>query len=217
MDTPNISNQRRTLEILAIFITGLGKFIFMDMLNYRLPYISIAILLWLIYILIRVKNCPDILTYWGFRFDNFPKALRIITPFALTSIALFIIIGHFQNTLNLTWHLIPILLIYPIWGIVQQFLVIGLVAGNLNDHTTLNFNKINILLLTAILFGAIHYPSIWLMVGTFVLAIVYGYIYLKIKNLWTLGIVHGWLGAIFFYTVVNRNPFLEVFGKYLNN
>ena len=51
------------------------------------------------------------------------------------------------------------------------------------------------------------------MAGTFILALFYGYVYLKIKNIYALGIVHGWLGALFYYTVVNQDPFADVFLK----
>ncbi len=39
------------VEIGFAFLTGIGKIIFMDMLNWRLPYISVVIIGWLSYIL----------------------------------------------------------------------------------------------------------------------------------------------------------------------
>lgn len=63
------------------------------------------------------------------------------------------------------------------------------------------------------LFGGVHYPSGWLMLGTFVLALFYGWIYLRERNVYVLGIFHGWLGGLFYYTVLDRDPFLETFGK----
>jgi len=47
------------------------------------------------------------------------------------------------------------------------------------------------------------------MIPTFVLALVYGY--LKERNIYVLGFFHGWLGAICFYTIVDRDPFVEIF------
>jgi membrane protease YdiL (CAAX protease family) len=70
--------------------------------------------------------------------------------------------------------------------------------------------------ITALLFGFVHYPDLWLMLGTFVLALVYGFVYLRQRNVFVLGLIHGWLGALFYYTVVNRDPFMEVFGKYVH-
>ena len=215
MEETTISDKRRIFEILAVFTTGLGKFVFMDLLDYRFPFIVTAIVLWSLYISIQTKKTPTILRYWGFRSDNFRPALNIVLPFGIVSILTFFAIGYLRDTLNLTWHIIPILIIYPMWGVIQQFLVIGLVAGNLHDQQKVTLKKVTIILITAALFGGIHYPYVWLMFGTFLLASFYGYVYLKEKNLWVLGLFHGWLGGLFFYTVVNRDPFIEVFGKYI--
>ena len=107
------------------------------------------------------------------------------------------------------------LILYPIWGIVQQFLVIAIVAGNLKDLKGTKLSDPFIIAVTAILFGLLHYPFYWLILGTFILALFYGFIYLKARNVFVMGIFHGWLGGLFFYTVVGRDPFEEVFGKFL--
>ena len=209
------SDKVRILEIVAVVLTGIGKFVFMDYFNWRLPFVIIAVLGWSAYVFYRFKRNKSVLKDWGFRRDNFKFVLKSTLPFALVSIALFFLVGFIQGTINLTWHIIPLLITYPIWGSVQQFLTIGLLAGNLNELKRLNLSKKIIILLTAIFFSIVHYPSIWLMIGTFVLAIFYGYIYLKAKNIYVLGLIHGWLGALFYYTVVNQDPFADVFLKYL--
>jgi membrane protease YdiL (CAAX protease family) len=159
---------------------------------------------------------PGITKYWGFRTDNFTSVVRRILPFGILSLALFILIGMYQNTINITWHIIPILILYPIWGIIQQFLLIALTAGNLQDFQNSKMSKVVIVILAALLFGLIHYPFTWLILGTFILGLFYGIIYFKERNIYALGIFHGWLGGLFFYTVVNRDPFLETFGSILN-
>jgi len=134
-------------------------------------------------------------------------------PFAILAIIVFFAIGWFFNTLNLSWHVVPILLSYPIWGTIQQFLIIALVAGNLKDMKSLRWKKGWIIVFTAIVFSVVHYPVGWLMLGTFILALVYGIAYFKSKNLFVLGVFHGWLGALFYYTVVGSDPFAEIFLK----
>lgn len=208
-----ISKRRRVLEILVVVVTAIGKFVFMDFLNWRFPYVVCAVLGWSIYVYYRAAKEKDIIKYWGFRTDNFKKASRLLLPFVAIAIASFILIGWIQGTLNFTWHILPLLLTYPIWGSIQQFLTIGLIAGNLNS---LKLNKLAVIILTAILFSVVHYPSVWLMVGTFILALFYGYMYLKVKNIYAMGICHGWLGALFYYTVVNQDPFQDVFLSYFN-
>ena len=212
--TRPIPDKVRVLEIIAVILTGIGKFIFMDYLNWRLPFVVFAILAWSLYVFYRYKKDNNILKDWGFRWDNFNYVLRIMLPFAMVSILSFVIIGYVQGTINMTWHIVPLLITYPIWGSIQQFLTIGLLAGNLKDFKKVKFSNSFIILVTAVFFSIVHYPSIWLMVGTFILALFYGYIYLRAKNIYVLGLLHGWLGALFYYTVVNQDPFADVFLKY---
>ena len=215
MQSPSIeiSNTTRKYEIAAVLLTGAGKFLFMDFLQWKLMFIIISIVGWTAYVIYRSKKSEDILSSWGFRTDNFKQVLNMLLPFGILSILAFFIVGYFLGTINLTWHIIPILLLYPIWGVIQQFLVISLVAGNLQDFKGNKLNDFLIILLTALLFGFIHYPYYWLILGTFILALVYGYVYLKARNVYVMGLFHGWLGGLFFYTIVGRDPFAEVFGK----
>jgi membrane protease YdiL (CAAX protease family) len=212
----NIRDRRRSLEIAGVLITGLGKFVFMDYLNLKLLYIVLSVIGWGIYLIMRAKADHSIMRYWGFRSDNLKKVLAIVLPWAISAVLACILVGLWQRTINPTWHIVPLLIIYPIWGVVQQFLVVALIAGNLQDLNNRSISKPAIIALTAVVFGLVHFPYLWLMVGTFLLALFYSYIYLRERNLWVLGVVHGWLGTLFFYTVVERDPFMEIFGNYLN-
>jgi membrane protease YdiL (CAAX protease family) len=214
--TPLISDKTRWMEIIAVLVTVTGKFIFMDMLNWRLVFIISIIITWSAYVFYRSRKTDGTLHHWGFRTDNFKTVMWMVLPYAFVAVIGMIAIGYYLGTLNLQWHMIVILLLYPIWGIVQQFLVIAIIAGNLRDLKTKKLNQTVIIFITALLFGLIHYPWNWLMLATFLLALFYGYIYLRERNLFVLGIFHGWLGAIVFYTVVNRDPWVEVFGRMMN-
>ena len=123
-----ISDRRRLLEIVAVVLTAIGKFVFMGALNWRLPYVTFAIICWASYIIYRAKQDRHILKYYGFRADNFKEVIKLILPFGTISILTFFIIGYIQGSINLTWHIIPILISYPIWGTIQQFLTIGLIT-----------------------------------------------------------------------------------------
>jgi uncharacterized protein len=212
-----ISNKRRLTEISAVVLTAVGKFVFMDYLNWRFLFVVAATTFWVIYIFSRNRTEPGIVKYWGFRTDNFKKALRIVFPLGLLSVVAFICVGLYQQTINITWHIIPILILYPIWGVIQQFLLIALTAGNMQDIKGYSLNRTVIILFPALLFALVHYPFIWLIVATFLLAIFYGFVYLNERNIYVLGLFHGWLGGIFYYTVLDRDPFLEMFGKLLRS
>lgn len=211
-----ISDKTRILEITAVVITAIGKFVFMDWLNWRFPFVAVAILAWTGYIIYRKKRTLGVLEYWGFRKDTFTPVLKLLLPLGLISIACFMGIGIWQETIQWTWHILPILITYPLWGIIQQFLIIALIAGNLQGLRSVKLDKRVVILLTAVLFSVVHFPSYWLMGGTFLLALVYGFVYLKIKNLYVLGLFHGWLGAIFYYTVVGSDPFADIFLKMIS-
>ena len=184
-----ISDKQRLLEILAVVLTAVGKFIFMDYLDWRLPFVVIAILGWSAYVFFRYKQDNDILKYWGIRTDNLKIVVRFMLPFRLLAIFTFFIIGYYQKSINLTWHIIPILVTYPIWGSIQQFITIGLITGNLKDLKRKRLSKFSIIFITAVLFSVVHFPSQWLMLGTFILALFYGYVYLKMKKRICHGII----------------------------
>jgi len=205
---------RQKVELLAIVLTAMGKFIFMDFMEWRLPFVATALSLWVLYILLQVKKNPKLPRYWGFRTDNFKSVLKRVMPFGILALLLSVGIGYFRGTLNIHWHIIPILLIYPIWGTIQQFLIMALVTGNLQDLPNRPVSKGIIVFTSAVLFGGIHYPHYWLILGTTLLALLYSSLYLKERNLYALGLFHGWLGAIFYYTILERDPFLEMFGGF---
>ena len=53
-----ISVKRRIFEISAVILTAIGKLIFMDYLNQRFVFVSIAIVSWIIYDISRHKTQP---------------------------------------------------------------------------------------------------------------------------------------------------------------
>ncbi len=203
---------KHLFEIIAAIITGLGKILLMDILQQKLLFILLTCSFWIGYVIWSYRADSNIFNHWGFKKDNFQSQFLQLFPSFLICVGLFFLYGWYFDTLILNWHLLPILLCYPIWGVIQQFLVVGLIASNLKAQNQWSLPNWLIILITAILFGIVHYPFPLLIVGTFLLAIVYTAIYLKDQNLWVLGIYHGWLGAFFYFFVLNRDPFMEVFG-----
>lgn len=51
-----------------------------------------------------------------------------------------------------------------------------------------------------------HLPSWKLAAGTFGLGLAYTPLYLHHRNLWPLGLYHGWLGVFYYFWVLERNP-----------
>lgn len=209
---PMISDQRRLLEMLAVVATGAGKFLFMDTLGWRLPYILTACLAWAAYIYFRQRRQPGLLAYWGLHLRGFQSTFLTLLPWAVGLVVLFMGLGHYRGTCLLNWGILPIMLLYPLWGTIQQFLIVGLIGRNLHDLASVRLPFWGVVLLTATVFALVHFPALLLVGGTFGLAIVYTALYLRGHNLLALGLYHGWLGGFFFYTLLNRDPWQEVFG-----
>ncbi len=205
-------NKRSVTEILMALLTGVGKLVFFDLLNQRLLFMAAVIIGWSTYSILRFKQNPGAFTEWGFRTSNTKKVSKMILPFALFGFISTLLCGYLLGTIQITWHVFPMLLFYPIWGTLQQFLIIGIISGNLQNLKGVDIAKWKIILITSSLFAVVHFPYMWLIGSTFLLSGFYTWIYLKERNLYVLGILHGWLGAIFFYAIMERDPFTEVFG-----
>jgi hypothetical protein len=136
----------------------------------------------------RHRRHPGILAYWGFRTDNFRKSFLQLLPLAMAAVLLFAAVGYATGKWVLSWHLLPVLLLYPVWGVIQQFLVVGLVAGNLQDYAgrrlppVAGHGKYG-----GLVFG-VHWPARLLVAGTFRAGPGLRTVYLRRRNLWTLGL-----------------------------
>ncbi len=196
--------------ILAVLITGLLKFLFAEWLELRVFYITAACLFWIIFILVRYKKNPLVLKRWGFQKHNFGKSLLYLLPFGLIFSTGIIIYALLFTDARFNWHILPILVLYPLWGIIQQFIVAGLVAGNLKLLANGKITDTQVNLLISFLFALLHYPGILLMIYVFVMEFVFIKAYFKYNNLWSLGLYHGWVSGLFLFFVVGRDLWSEL-------
>jgi len=205
------TDKSRWIEILAVVITGLLKFIIMDRFQMRAFYISGACIFWLIYIVLRYKSDNSILKYWGFKKEYFRKSFLLLMPFAVVGIIVIITYGIFIERYILNWHIIPILFLYPVWGLIQQFMVAGLVAGNLKSITSLHLRDYQVVLLTSFVFALVHSPDLFLIIFAFFMQVIFTVVYLIWRNLWSLGLVHGWIATFLLYYILERDLWTELF------
>lgn len=212
METVSTTTDRiRLFEIIAVVLTGIGKFVFMDWLQLKIVFIVAACLFWIGYVVYRKKQNKAATEYWGLTFDNFGKTLLELLPIALLLVLSFVLVGSYRGTNVLDWTIVPVLLLYPIWGVLQQFIIIGILATDLKDFKGNRLPELAVMLIVATVFGLVHYPHFLLIGATFLLALVYTKLFLRGRNLIALGAYHGWLGAFFYYTVLGRNTWNEVF------
>ena len=204
------SDNFRYVEILAVLLTGVLKFIFMGLFDYRAFYIGVTCLFWIIYVYKRYQSDHSVLKTWGFQKDNFRQSFLFLLPFAILSYTGIILYGFLNHVDILNFHVIPIIILYPVFGLVQQFMMIALIAGNLISLKNKPFKNYQIILITSLLFSLVHFPSAFLMIFTFLMELVFIITYLKWRNLWSLGLYHGITGCLLLFYVLERNLWLEL-------
>lgn len=178
------------------------------------PYFVVgACIFWISFVVVRARRNRAILRTWGFRLDNLRQAswlpLRFLAGSAVALALYAIVKGHF----SFPPHTILLLLLYPFWGVIQQFLVMGVIVGNLEKLKLFAANRLLLVLTGAVVFGAIHLPDLRLTAGTTVLALLYVPLFLRHRNVLPLGLVHGWLGSLFSLWALNQDPWIRTFGQ----
>jgi hypothetical protein len=200
-------------EIAGILLTGLGKFLLADWLGWQLVFIVAACLFWVGFVARRTRANPASLSRWGFTARGLGKSITRLFPCAVLALIVTVVYGILSARLLVHWHLVLILLLYPVWGLVQQFLVVALIAGNFERHSRIP--KWGIVLLTALIFAVIHVPALPLVGASFVVATITTTIYFQARNLWALGVFHGWVATFVYFFVLGQDPWHEVVSTWI--
>ena len=211
-ENANGTSRRGWLETGAVGLTGAGHLGFSALDQSRL-FIPIATLGWGAYVIYRARTDGAFLGHVGLTSANLGGAFRDATLVALGASALMAGLGARQGPLYFGRDLLPLFLLYPIWGVVQQLLVQGMVAANLSDAPSRLGSPYVVTPVAATLFGAVHVPNWKLTAATFALGLAFTPLYFKHRNVWPLGLYHGWLGALFYVWVLDRNPWRDIVRK----
>ena len=197
-------------EVTAVLLTGLGNALLADWLGWRLAFIAGACLFWTVFVVVRAARNSSVLAQWGFTTRGFGRSVRLLLPALVVSVVGFATFGLLNDRLIMNSHLFLICLLYPIWGLVQQFLVVALVADNIKKHIRLPDPAI--VCLTARAFAAVHTPSPPLVVASFVLTLITTSVFFRNRNLYALGLFHGLFATGLYYFALGQDLWKEVIG-----
>jgi hypothetical protein len=213
IDNDLASSARRPIDFAALsgVAATIGLHLFFQRSGPNPAFIAAVCAGWIGYVAWQAWRDRSRIRWWGFRRDNLAAAslrpVLILGSLGNAMAAYAIWQGHFTfPPSNLV-----LFLLYPVWGIAQQFLALGIVTRSLEQVDWIRGRPIAIALLVATLFGSVHWPDIGAMVATFGLGLVVVMLYFQHRNLWPLGLMHGWLGAMFYLWVLDRDLFAENF------
>jgi membrane protease YdiL (CAAX protease family) len=151
--------------------------------------VALAIVLVVLSHRLRSESMRDI----GFRFDNFLRALSLLTvPVVATALLCLLVGWKLGTSVNfLRWHpnryLALQFAVGFCWALAQQYVLQGFV--NRRAMILAGRGWVSILI-TATIFGLLHLPNIWITAITFVGGIIWAAIYQRVPNLFALAITH---------------------------
>jgi len=204
--TPGGIHRLAVIELGLVILTGVVHFVFENLFELKLPFMLAAGAFWTVWLAWRLKTVPGLAVAWGIRRDNLASAAipcAIAGGLGLVGMTAWgFHAGHFPAAATF-W---IVLLLYPVWGFVQQFLLNALLASNLRRLLP----SWAVVPIAAVLFSAAHAPDLPLMALTLVAGVMWSWIYLARPNLWVLGLSHGILGAVAYYGVLGRDAWATV-------
>ena len=150
---------------------------------------------------------PQARADWGIRRAGLRACSRDAAWLVAVGVAFCALWGRAHGTFVIDWHLVLPLTFYPLWGLAQQFLVLGLLAHNLD---ALGVPRPLVIAVTALGFTGVHIPNWPLCAATAVLGLVIAVLFFAHRCLWPLGIAHGLLGAVYYRWVLGRDVWLEL-------
>lgn len=209
LETPALTSAYRgRLELAAALATGAVK-LAVDTAELAPGWaiVGALALLWLGYILTRLWRTPGLAREWGLTRENLGAASRVCAVLAtLGVVAVGAVAWGLHGSLYLHWTLPLFLLAYPVWGLMQQFMLQAIVASNLARLRLLRTRPWAVVGLAALLFAVSHLPRLDLAAATFVLGLLAVPIYLRWRNLWPIAVLHGILGTSLFYWMLQQQP-----------
>ena len=164
-------------------------------LRYTAPYAAIPIVAGIILAQILHRDPAAKL---GFRRANFRECFRIFGPGLLLIVALLLAAGAM-------WGMRPMgvrgvllgLAAYCVWGLFQQYLLNSYLANRLLALAS----ERRVPLIAATIFSLVHLPNWFLMAVTFGAGYASTLIFMKYRNLYFLGLVHGLIGTLLFVVI----------------
>jgi hypothetical protein len=208
-----VSGQPRWGEVAAVALTGILHLVCKP-LGLQGAYIIGAILLWVGFVLLSAKRKPTILAEWGFRAENLRQAFIASAVIFFPVMGMMVVLARIRGTLVTPPSFAFMLLLYPAWGLVQQFLVQSLLVTNLAKGP-LKRNRYAPIVVGGLLFSLVHVGNLSMTLATGLLGAIFVWLFLRFRNLWPLGLFHGWLASLFYQWFLLRDPLTEIFGALL--
>ena len=201
-----ISPQNAGLAL--VFVTALLKWLLVDYLNLRVIFIPIIISTWGSLIIYNKKQNSNYFIDAGFGKLGLKTSLFPVFVYILSLSGLLLGYAKLFHIQVFSKNLFVAMALYPIWGLIQQFIVMNFVLTPLRDK---QLSKPLVIAVSALAFGSIHLPDLQLFIATVIAGVFFSLIFYRYKNLWPLGFAHGILASLLYYWYLNLDPIQDIF------
>lgn len=200
---------REIAEMGAVVLTGVGH-LAASQAGASDVFIPSIIAGWGGYLGVRAATDPAFLREIGLTGGDLGRSVRDVALLSAVAASGMAIYGAANGSLRIDPTLVPLLVLYPAWGITQQMLVQGFLTRHL-DAAGLPIAAV--VPVSAAAFGSVHVPNWPLTAATTVMGGAFAPLYLRDRTVVPLGVAHGALGALFYVWVLDRDPYAEIFGE----
>ena len=186
---------------LALFL-GVANVVSEFVPGSKAPLVLVGATAWIALVAAHLRADRTILRRWGLRADTFRAAAGPAALVAVPLLAALAAWGYMAGRIPPPRGFLSIVLVYPAWGIAQQFLLQAIVWSNLSARLPRAVAQP----LAAALFSASHAPDWPIMALTLPVGLLSIEHYRRWPNLWVLGTAHALLGTFAFYFLLGRDP-----------
>lgn len=143
------------------------------------------------------------LSDFGVRADNFARAAAPVFAVTAALAAAALAVAAARRTPLHLGSLLPMLVLYPLWGIAQQTVIQGVIHRRLVQLGTPRAAAIGI---TAVVFASLHVANRSVLVATLAMGFVWSWSFARWPNAVVIGISHGVLAALAYPILFGENP-----------
>jgi uncharacterized protein len=196
------------IEIIFTLAGGIGYAIFHKKLAVNAWFIGPLSLCLLMYAFLESRFGDRSLAYFGIRKDNLKEATKW-NFIVLGPILLGLIIYALIDGVNHLVHFLYAVILYPMWGIIQQFVFQGIF---LNACRKVGMGYLSIIF-AAFAYAIVHYPSTFMIQMTVLGGTIFSTLFYFRPNIIPIGIFHGIFGAFLYYVLQNKDPLERLLDK----
>jgi hypothetical protein len=190
------------LEFVLVLLLGVANVVSEFVPGSKTPLVLVGVLAWAALIAAHVRADRTVLRRWGLRADNLRRAALPAAIVVLPLLALLTVWGAFDGHFPPPRGFLVIVLLYPVWGIAQQFLLQAVLWTNLSARLP----RVAAQLLAAALFSLSHLPDLPIVALVFPVGLLCIEHYRRWPNLWVLGTAHALLATFNAYFLLGRDP-----------